>query len=105
MATAKKFTEDELKQISELQQKYAAATDAFGRLKVQKMLLEQQHKNLDEAELNLENEYTELQKSEQELVQTLNDKYGAGTLDINSGEFTPAETPAEANQPSSAPNS
>ena len=100
-----KFTDDELKQIQELQQKYAATTDAFGRMKVQRMLLDQQAKNLDDAELNLENEYSELQKSEQGLVQSLNDKYGAGTLDINSGEFTPAETPAETTQPSAAPNS
>ncbi len=103
MATTK-FTEDELKQIQDLQQRYAATTDAFGRLKVQKMLLEQQHKGLEDAEINLENDYSELQKSEQELVQSLNEKYGAGTLDINSGEFTPAEAPT-ATQPSAAPNS
>ena len=103
MAT-QKFTEDELKSIQELQQKYAATTDAFGRLKVQKMLLEQQHKSLDDAELTLENDYSELQKSEQELVQSLNDKYGAGTLDIGSGEFTPAPTATQTNQPAAAPN-
>tara|TARA_Y100001938_G_scaffold122856_1_gene171638 strand:+ start:3273 stop:3599 length:327 start_codon:yes stop_codon:yes gene_type:complete len=108
MAKSKKFTEDELKGIQELQQKYAATTDAFGRLRVQKMLMNQQFDALEDAEAKLENDYTELQKSEQELVQSLNDKYGAGSLDINTGEFTPTETAETADTgtaPSAAPNS
>ena len=105
MAT-KKFTDAELASIKDLQVKYAQTTDGFGRLKVQKMILMQQLDQLEEAEVRLENDYSNLQKSEQELVQTLNDKYGPGSLDINTGEFTTAEEPAQSGtSTSAAPNS
>ena len=94
-----KFTDDELKNIKELQQKYAASTDAFGRLRVQKLILNQQLDQLEDAEIRLENDYTDLQKSERELVESLNEKYGAGSLDINTGEFTPTEAPAATEAP------
>ena len=58
---------------------------------VQRILLTQQLENLDETELQLETEYSELQKSEQALVKTLNDKYGQGTLNPETGVFTPTE--------------
>ena len=108
MAKPTKFTQEELTSIQELQQKYAGTTDAFGRLKVQRVIMTQQFEQLEEAEAKLENDYTELQKSEQELVQSLNDKYGAGSLDINTGEFTPAPTQETADTgtaPAAAPNS
>jgi len=102
-----KFTKDELEQIKDLQVKYAQATDAFGRLRVQRMMLNQQMDQLEDADLKLENDYTDNQKSEQELVQTLNDKYGPGSLDINTGEFIPAptqEAPSDTGtSPSAAP--
>ena len=108
MAKPTKFTEEELTSIQDLQQKYAQTTDAFGRLRVQRVIMNQQFEQLDEADAKLENDYTELQKSEQELVQSLNDKYGAGSLDINTGEFTPAPTQETADTgtaPAAAPNS
>ena len=62
---------------------------------VQRLLLNQQLEGLDEAELRIETEYSELQKQESELVQSLNKKYGPGNLDPNTGVFTPAPTQAE----------
>ena len=105
MAKPTKFTEEELTSIQELQQKYAQTTDAFGRLRVQRVIMNQQFEQLDEADAKLENDYTELQKSEQELVQSLNDKYGAGSLDINTGEFTPAPNADTTQGPAATPNS
>ena len=94
-----KFTQDELTQIKELQTKYAQSTDAFGRLRVQRLILNQQMDQLEDAEVRLENDYTDLQKSEQEMVQSLNEKYGAGSLDINTGEFVPSQAPAATETP------
>ena len=85
-----KFTEDELKSLSELQQRYTNGQSAFGQLKVRRLLLEQELKALDEAELRLEAEYTQTQQDEQKLVADLNEKYGAGNLDPSTGVFTPA---------------
>jgi|TARA_B100002019_G_scaffold249315_1_gene228615 predicted RNase H-like nuclease (RuvC/YqgF family) len=84
-----KFTEDELKALSDLNTGYTTKQTQFGQLRVQRILVNQQLENLDETEIRLETEYKELQKSEQDLVKQLNDKYGPGQLDPNTGVFTP----------------
>ena len=89
-----KFTDEELKSLSDLRDTYAAIQNDFGAVKVRKVLLTQQLDSLEETEVQLEAKYTETQTTEQELVKTLNEKYGPGNLDPQSGVFTPVETPA-----------
>ena len=84
-----KFTEEELKSLNDLNQGYTTKQQQFGQLKVQRILLTQQLEALDETEIRLETEYSELQKSEQNLVAELNTKYGPGQLDPKTGVFTP----------------
>ncbi len=88
-----KFTEDEIKSLNDLNQGYQTKQSQFGQLKVQRILLSKQIEALDETEIRLEAEYSELQKSESDLVAKLNEKYGPGQLDPNTGVFTP--TPQE----------
>ena len=88
-----KFTEEELKSLNDLNQGYQTKQQQFGQLKVQKLLIQQQLEALDETEIRLETEYSELQKSEQNLVAELNTKYGPGQLDPNTGVFTPTAQP------------
>ena len=95
MAKEIKFTEDELKSLSDLRETYAAVQNDFGAIKVRKVLLTQQLDSLEEAEVQLETRYTETQKTEQDLVKSLNDKYGPGNLDPQTGVFTPVEVPTE----------
>ena len=52
-------------------------------------MVQQQLEALDETEIRLETEYSELQKSEQNLVAELNTKYGPDQLDPKTGVFTP----------------
>ena len=85
MAEAIKFTEDELKSINELQVKYNQITMAMGQLTISKY-------NLELREEALKSTLEDTRNSEQELAKSLNEKYGAGTLDIESGEFTPTPT-------------
>jgi hypothetical protein len=40
--------------------------------------------------VNLFSTYDELQKQEKELVASLNEKYGDGVLDLDSGKFIPS---------------
>ena len=54
------------------------------------MLAKQRIDSLIKAKEQLQNEYIGLQNQEGDLVKELNDKYGAGTVDIASGEFIPA---------------
>jgi len=91
-----KFTEDEMKQLIELQQTYATVQNTFGQLAVSRVRLEQQLTELDGAEDRLRNDFTTTQQKERDFVDTINKKYGDGNLDLNTGVFTPRpveETP------------
>ena len=50
---------------------------------------------LEEAEIKLETDYISLQESERDIVKQLNEKYGPGTLDPQTGVFTPVEASDE----------
>lgn len=89
-----KFTEEELNSLSELAQGYQTAQSAFGQLRVQKILLSQQTEALEEAEVKLESDYITLQEKERTSVKNLNDKYGPGSLDPQTGVFTPESVEA-----------
>ena len=86
MSEVKKVTEEELQTIKDLGTQYQTIT--FGQLKVQRMLLEQQIKGLDETEVKLESNYIEAQEKERALLKDMNEKYGQGTLNPQTGEFT-----------------
>ncbi len=97
MADEIKFSEEELKELSELQQSYQEKQAILGQLAVQKILIEQQVEAIDTRQAEVESEYSDVQQSERDLVQKLNEKYGPGQLDPESGVFTPIpqEEPAE----------
>ena len=87
-----KFTDEELQSLQELQNTYASISTQFGQLKVSRINLERQMHSLDEAEDNLEKAWEENRKTESDLVKSLNEKYGAGTLNPTTGEFIPRPT-------------
>ena len=92
-----KFSEEELKELGELQQSYQDKQNLLGQIAVQKIILNQQVEAIENRQVELEGEYEEVQQKERELVEKLNGKYGPGQLDPQSGVFTPAppqeETP------------
>ena len=93
-----KFSEEELKELGELQTSYQEKQAQLGQISVQKILLGQQVESIDNRQVELEGEYEAVQQSERDLVKKLNEKYGPGQLDPQSGVFTPIpqeETPAE----------
>ena len=92
MAKEVKFTDDELKQLQGLQTSYQEKQLQFGQLKVQKMLLQQQSDALEEAGVKLEEDYKGVQETERGIVQQLNEKYGPGSLNPETGMFTSTET-------------
>ena len=91
-----KFTEEELQGLQSLQTGYQEKQTLLGQLAVQKILLDQQSDALEARKTEVEQEYEAVQQQERDLVQTLNDKYGPGSLNPETGVFTPApveETP------------
>tara|TARA_R110002050_G_scaffold20826_2_gene58423 strand:+ start:3966 stop:4241 length:276 start_codon:yes stop_codon:yes gene_type:complete len=86
-----KFTQEELDQITELRDGNSKKILEFGQVELEILLANQRLESLDVAKNNLQKDYTGLQTKEQELVQTLNEKYGAGSVDLSNGEFIPVK--------------
>jgi len=85
----KKLTQEELEKIQELQQKNQALISELGQIELVRLSVEQRRKN---AEAFLDT----LRKEEEDLAKGLSDTYGAGSIDLQSGEFVPApEAPEE----------
>ena len=88
-----KFTEDELQDLQSLQTGYQEKQSLLGQLAVQRILLDQQSDALETRKTEVETEYESVQQQERDLVAKLNEKYGPGQLDPQTGVFTP--TPQE----------
>lgn len=86
----KKFTDEELTSIKDLQQKYQEKLVFFGQLSLERMSIEQAIKELNEAETKAREEYQSLQKEEEKMIETLSSKYGDGSLSLKDGTFTPS---------------
>jgi len=91
-----KFTEEELQSLQDLQNGYQEKQANLGQLSVQRILLNQQVEAIEARQVELETEYEAVQQEERDIVQKLNEKYGPGQLDPQTGVFTPS-------QPSAAP--
>jgi len=89
MAETKKFTEEEISEIKSVRDKYTEYTVLFGQLEVQKELIKRQLSQVENSITNTWENYNNLIKSEEALIKKLNEKYGEGTLDLDSGEFIP----------------
>jgi len=86
---AVKFTDEELQALQELQNTYASISTQFGQLKVSRMNLERQFDSLEQSEEALEKAWDDNRQKETELVQSLTEKYGPGSLNPQTGEYTP----------------
>lgn len=82
-------TAEELKEINELRQKISNIVGEVGQATLQKSIL---YTDLEKVESTIE-EHTKtfhtLMKEETELVKRLSDKYGVGSINFETGEFTP----------------
>ena len=77
-----KFTEEELKQVGTFQQNYSNIQNQFGQLKMAQI-------RLDEQEVELEESLKNIQKDEAKFLDSISEKYGQGTLNPDTGVFTP----------------
>ena len=76
--------EKELNQLRELRDKINNVSFQFGQLYISKLKLEENENNLKKELLNIENEQNNIAKK-------LTDTYGKGTIDLESGTFTPSK--------------
>ena len=73
----KQLTQEELQQVKDLQDQVQQATLQLGNVEVRK--------------IQLKETILKLQQAEEQLAKTLSDKYGVGTLDIDTGKITVLE--------------
>ena len=73
----KQLTQEELQQVKNLQDQVQQVTLQLGTLEVKK--------------IQLKDTILKLQQAEEQLAKTLSDKYGVGTLDIDTGKLTITE--------------
>ena len=86
-----KFTKDEISQIESIRNGIDEVQNFLGRLEIQRIQAEQVLENLHNDKLRLETRYSDLVDEERELVANLNEKYGPGNLDPETGIFTPTK--------------
>jgi predicted nuclease with TOPRIM domain len=86
-----KFTKDEINQIESIRNGFDEVQNFLGRLEIQRIQAEQVLENLHNDKLRLETRYSDLVDEERELVANLNEKYGPGNLDPETGIFTPTK--------------
>ncbi len=91
MSEKVKFSDEELKDLEQLQNDYSQKQVELGQVHVQRLLLNQQIEELHNKQSELEQEYIQIQGREKQLVDGLNQKYGPGQLDPETGVFTPAK--------------
>jgi len=84
-----KFTEDEVKQINDLRIEVAGIFSQMGQISIEK---KRRLQELESKENELLERHKELVSIETTLFKTLNDKYGDGNFNPETGEFTPIET-------------
>ena len=84
-----KFTDEELAKLREIQQDYLECQTAFGQVAIQKIALQQQIDGLAKSEEEYAKQYSDTKAKEREVAKELNDKYGSGNLDPETGVFTP----------------
>ena len=80
-----KFTDDELKSIEELRTEYVNITNRFGQIALTRY-------NVEKQEEQAEADFEQIRAKEQKVLNDITEKYGPGTLDPNTGVFTPSDT-------------
>jgi len=77
-----KLTEEEIKEVSDLKIKFNQIVETTGAIEVQIMQLQAQK---EELKVSL----VDLRKKELVVAKELEEKYGKGTISLDTGEFSP----------------
>jgi hypothetical protein len=83
------LTTEELQSIKDLQSKYNQTIFEIGVSEAQCIALQEQVKKLEENKKQLVNDLATIEQKESELTKTLQEKYGNGSINPETGEITP----------------
>lgn len=79
--------QEHMNQIQQLRETSTELIYRLGQIEMELITTNQRLDDLNAAKVAAISEYKQLQKTENELVDSLTEKYGVGTLNIDSGEF------------------
>jgi hypothetical protein len=83
-----KFNTEELESLKSIQIKYQENTYKFGQLYLNKLMLDEQLKELNEHEEKIKSEFKNIKLEEDKWIDKITTKYGEGNLNIKDGTFT-----------------
>jgi len=90
--TEQDFEQEDIDNVKGLQSSYARTTAQIGQVEIELHLLNKRLEQMKELRERLFTDYSNLQTDESELVKKLNEKYGDGVLDLDSGKFIPSKS-------------
>ena len=94
------LTEGEMETLKEIMETYNQCSAAFGQVEVSKLNLVQQSEALDGQRSSVEEEWKSNQTKEATFSRKLTNKYGPGSINPQTGEYTPQ--PEQTQQPPQA---
>ena len=78
------FSQEELNEIRDLRTELNQITFQLGQIKINKIRIEN-------TEILIKKDLTNLEEKETKIAKKLSDKYGKGSIDIETGTFIPAK--------------
>jgi hypothetical protein len=91
MSEAQKLTDEELSSVKSLREEIIGAISTVGQLKLTHDLMEEDLASVKSKLTEHVVKYKELLTKEKELIDVFMKKYGIGSLDIETGVFTPEQ--------------
>ncbi len=87
MSEVIKISQENIDRLKKLQEEYNKKTFEFGRLYQAKIEIDAQLIEWEEKNLTLTTEYKQLQQEEIKLAEDLEQEYGQGQVNLETGEF------------------
>lgn len=84
----KKVTQEELKEVQDLRDSLYVITSTIGELHLTRMMLQKEIESVDNNIKSEEQKFTDFQQQERVIYNKLQEKYGAGNIDLSTGEIT-----------------
>jgi len=87
-----KFTDEEKKELMDLQTGYTQVVFEFGKMYLERLNIEKAFSRMAEFEKSLQDKLVEYQKKEEDWTNKMAEKYGNGSLNVVDGTFIPEES-------------
>jgi len=85
----RKLDKEHVDQIMELRDAFAKNSQTLGNIYLEEYAVKQRLELLDSERAKYVQQFAELQKQEQSLIETMRERYGDGEINIQNGTFTP----------------